>query len=69
MAYVPFKYDVAFTTASNAQFDLWLKGQDPRSGVRDFEWVNDLAESAGLTLLEDNAMPVNNQFLVWKKTK
>ncbi|MCH8175000.1 MAG: DUF938 domain-containing protein, partial [Proteobacteria bacterium] len=41
----------------------------PRSGVRDFEWVNDLAESAGLTLLEDNAMPVNNQFLVWKKTK
>lgn len=69
LTYGPFKYDGAFTTESNAQFDLWLKDQDPRSGVRDFEWVNDLAESAGLTLLEDNAMPANNQFLVWKKTK
>ena len=69
LAYGPFKYDGAFTTESNAHFDLWLKDRDPRSGVRDFEWVNDLAENAGLTLLEDNAMPANNQFLVWKKTK
>lgn len=69
LAYGPFKYNGAFTTESNAHFDLWLKDQDPRSGVRDFEWVNGLAESAGLSLIEDNAMPANNQFLVWKKSK
>ena len=69
LAYGPFKYGGAFTTKSNARFDLWLKDRDPLSGVRDFEWVNGLAGSAGLSLIEDNAMPANNQFLVWKKTE
>lgn len=65
--YGPFKYGGDFTTPSNAQFDLWLKSRNPLSGVRDFEWVNELASEAGLTLLEDNAMPANNQLLVWEK--
>lgn len=65
--YGPFKYGGEFTTESNANFDLWLKERDPVSGVRDFEWVNLLAEGAGLRLLEDNAMPANNQLLVWQK--
>ncbi len=65
--YGPFKYGGEFTTESNANFDLWLKERDPVSGVRDFEWVNVLAESAGLRLLEDNAMPANNQLLIWEK--
>lgn len=69
LAYGPFKYDGAFTTESNVRFDLWLKDRDPLSGVRDFEWVNELAMSTGLSLIEDNSMPANNQFLVWKKTK
>lgn len=68
LVYGPFKYQGAFTTPSNAQFDLWLKDRNPVSGVRDFEWVNSLAESEGLSLLEDNAMPANNQLLVWQKT-
>jgi cyclopropane fatty-acyl-phospholipid synthase-like methyltransferase len=67
MVYGPFRYDGAFTTESNTRFDLWLKGRDPLSGIRDFEWVNSLASNAGLQLLEDNAMPANNQFLIWKK--
>lgn len=65
--YGPFKYGGEFTTESNANFDLWLKERDPRSGVRDFEWVNGLAQDAGLKLLEDNAMPANNQMLIWQK--
>ncbi len=65
--YGPFKYGGDFTTPSNAQFDLWLKSRNPLSGVRDFEWVNQLASEAGLTLLEDNPMPANNQLLVWKR--
>lgn len=67
--YGPFKYGGEFTTASNADFDLWLKRQNPYSGVRDFERVNELALEAGLTLLEDNAMPANNQLLVWERRK
>jgi len=65
--YGPFKYGGEFTTPSNAQFDLWLKGNDARSGIRDFETVQALAQGAGLTLLEDNAMPANNQLLVWRR--
>lgn len=67
--YGPFKYEGEFTTESNARFDLWLKDRDSRSGIRDFEWVMELAEASGLGLLEDNAMPANNQMLVWKKTE
>jgi SAM-dependent methyltransferase len=65
--YGPFKYGGEFTTESNASFDLWLKERDLVSGVRDFEWVNQLAASAGLKLLEDNAMPANNQLVIWQK--
>lgn len=63
--YGPFRYRGAFTTASNADFDRYLKVRDPTSGIRDFEAVNGLAEQAGLTLIADHAMPANNQALVW----
>jgi hypothetical protein len=65
--YGPFKYDHEFTTDSNANFDLWLKEQNAESGIRDFEWVCELASGVGLTLLEDNVMPANNQLLVWHR--
>ncbi len=64
--YGPFKYGEQFTSESNDRFDDWLRERDPASGIRDFEWVNDLATNAGLDLLEDNPMPANNQLLVWK---
>ncbi len=67
LIYGPFKYDGNFTTDSNARFDLWLKERDPLSGIRDFEWVNELATAANFNFLEDNAMPANNQFLVWSR--
>lgn len=65
--YGPFKYGGNFTTPSNASFDVWLKQRDPRSGVRDFEQVQNRAQDAGLELLADHAMPANNQMLVWRK--
>lgn len=65
--YGPFRYHGEFTTPSNARFDLWLRERDPRSGVRDFEWVDALARAAGLVLRADHAMPANNQLLVWKR--
>ena len=67
LVYGPFKYEGQFTTESNARFDLWLKGRDSRSGIRDYEWIMELAGAVGLELLEDKSMPANNQMLVWKK--
>ena len=66
--YGPFKYAGDFTTPSNADFDLWLKERDAQSGVRDVEWILDLASHAGLQLVEDRQMPANNQMLIFQKT-
>jgi len=67
--YGPFNYDGQFTSPSNANFDQWLKQRGPQQGIRDFEAVNKLAREAGMTLLEDNAMPANNRLLVWHKER
>lgn len=64
--YGPFNYGGEFTSDSNARFDEWLKARDPLSGIRDFEAVCELAERAGLKLLEDCDMPANNRCLVWR---
>ena len=65
--YGPFRYKGEFTSESNARFEEWLKSNDPDSGVRDFEKVKSLAEESGLMLVDDHAMPANNQLLVWQK--
>ena len=65
--YGPFNYGGKFTSDSNADFDVWLKQRSAESGIRDFEAVNALAESIGLKLVADNAMPANNRTLVWKR--
>jgi len=65
--YGPFKYRGEFTTSSNAAFDGALRARDPASGIRDFEAVDALAAQAGFALVEDCAMPVNNQMLVWRR--
>lgn len=65
--YGPFRYRGDYTTASNADFDRYLKARDPASGLRDFEAVNALAEEQGLRLIADHPMPANNQTLVWSR--
>jgi cyclopropane fatty-acyl-phospholipid synthase-like methyltransferase len=65
--YGPFNYGGKYTSDSNKRFDAWLKGQDPKSGIRDFEWVDSLAEKAGLKLVHDHEMPANNRLLEWRK--
>jgi len=67
MIYGPFNYNGSFTSQSNANFDVWLKNRNPLSGIKDFEWCNELAEQAGLKLINDIEMPVNNRILVWQK--
>ncbi len=63
--YGPFNYGGRYTSASNAQFDAWLKLRDPASGIRDFADLNQLARDNGLQLRQDYPMPVNNHTLVW----
>ena len=65
--YGPFKYQGKYTSESNANFDLWLKDRDIDSGIRDMEAILLLANSAGLTLINDHVMPANNQLLVFSK--
>ena len=65
--YGPFNYDGAYTSDSNARFDQMLRARDPGSGIRDFEWIAQLANEAGLELLEDVEMPANNRTLIWQK--
>ncbi len=65
--YGPFNYAGEFTSASNAQFDAWLKARDALSGIRDFEAIDQLAQAQGFELMRDVAMPANNRLLVWHK--
>ncbi len=67
IVYGPFNYGGAYTAESNARFDQWLRERDGASGIRDFEWVNGLAESAGYALHSDAAMPANNRLLCWER--
>ena len=63
--YGPFKYNGKFTTDSNEQFDQWLRSRDALSGVREFEWICELAEGNGFRFDDDLPMPANNQLLVF----
>jgi len=65
--YGPFNYSGQYTSQSNADFDLWLKGNNPLSAIRDFERLNELAKLHNLILTDDIEMPANNKILVWKK--
>lgn len=66
LIYGPFNYAGQFTSASNAQFNDWLKQHAPHQGIRDFEAVDQLARQAGLQLIADQAMPANNRLLCWQ---
>ncbi|MCE9678583.1 class I SAM-dependent methyltransferase [Shewanella sp. AS1] len=65
--YGPFNYNKQYTSESNHQFDIWLKQRDKNSGIRDIEWIIQLASAAGLELAADHEMPANNRLLEFYK--
>jgi len=65
--YGPFNYNGKYTSESNADFDVWLKQRNPKSGIKDFEIIEKLAAENNMTLLNDIEMPANNRILVWQK--
>jgi hypothetical protein len=66
--YGPFNYGGKYTSGSNEKFDAWLHEQNPESAIRDFEWINSLAEKTGLKLVTDHEMPANNRLLEFRKS-
>ena len=67
VVYGPFNYDGKYTSPSNEKFDGWLKSRDPQSGIKHFEWVNQIARQTGLQLISDTVMPANNRILIWRE--
>lgn len=67
IVYGPFNYKGHYTSESNARFDQWLLSRNKNSSIKAVEWVNELAEKAGLKLMKDYAMPANNRMLYWQK--
>ncbi|MCB1800927.1 MAG: DUF938 domain-containing protein [Gammaproteobacteria bacterium] len=65
--YGPFSQKGRHTAQSNVDFDAHLRQRDPAMGVRDVSWLRELADSAGMQLDEDIAMPADNKTLVWLK--
>lgn len=68
LVYGPFNYAGQYTSESNAQFDRWLKQRDADSGIKNFEWLQDIASLSGLECIDDYPMPANNRLLVWQKS-
>ena len=67
--YGPFNYQGRFSSESNASFDVWLKQNNPESGIRDIEWITELASVQGLNLQDDVEMPANNRLLHFVRTQ
>jgi SAM-dependent methyltransferase len=67
LLYGPFQEDGVHNAPSNAAFDESLRARDPDWGVRDIRDLQALANDNGLTLRERQAMPANNQSLVFVK--
>ncbi|MBT3980383.1 MAG: DUF938 domain-containing protein [Bacteriovoracaceae bacterium] len=65
--YGPFNYDGKYTSKSNEDFDMWLKDQDSKSAIRNFEDVNSCMVKNGFKLTADHEMPANNRMLVYTR--
>ncbi|WP_165853457.1 DUF938 domain-containing protein [Aurantiacibacter aquimixticola] len=66
--YGPFFEREVETAPSNLAFDASLKSRDPRWGIRDVAWLDELASAAGLSRTRRVEMPANNLMLVYRKS-
>ena len=66
LIYGPFMYGGEHVSDSNYLFDCWLKADDPQRGLRDVDWLREIATKVNLSLVEDIEMPANNRVLVWR---
>lgn len=67
VAYGPFNVNGRHTSESNARFDDWLRGVDPRFAIRDMGALDEQARVHGLRRVGQHEMPAHNFCLVWQK--
>lgn len=67
IVYGPFNYNAQYTSQSNANFDVWLKKNNPLSGIKNFEFIETLAQGRGMEIIKQIDMPANNKILCFKK--
>lgn len=65
--YGPFNYNGGYTSPSNRDFDAFLKEQNEKSGIRNFEDVEKNMTASGFKLVKDHEMPANNRLLVFER--
>lgn len=64
--YGPLKSAGRFSGPGDASFDAALREADPRRGLRDIEAVDALACAAGLSMLDQRALPAHNRCITWR---
>ncbi len=67
ITYGPYKISGQHTAPSNAEFEVWLKAQDERFGVRNLGDLERLAGAHQLRLSEKVPMPANNFTLIFER--
>lgn len=67
--YGPFRIGGVHVSDGNANFDVSLRTQNERWGVRDLEDVIALAMANGLTHVETVEMPANNRTVVFQRSE
>ena len=58
-----------FNTRSNAEFDASLRARDPSMGIRELDEFDTMLADAGFDRQRVYAMPSNNLFIIWVKTR
>lgn len=66
LLYGPFSDDGDHTAPSNEAFDTHLRSIDPAMGVRDADWISELAAELRLEPVADVVMPANNRTLIFR---
>ena len=63
--YGPYLVEGQKTAPSNVAFDQSLRQRDPSWGIRWLHVVDELAQSVGMTRMEQRTMPANNLMLLY----
>lgn len=65
--YGPYKFNGAFTSKSNQEFNQSLKERDPHMGIRDCEQIEAWLDK--FKLIKNISMPANNNLLFFTRTE
>ncbi len=65
--YGPYKIGDRHTAASNQEFDVHLRTQNPEWGIRDLDAVATIGKSHGFALAETVPMPANNLSVIFRR--